>query len=105
MIIDYSQSINRFTELNAYPITRIDEQINRITRGKVYFTLDLKSAYYQIYLSENEKPFTAFEGNRKSYQYSRLPFVVKNRVLAFQKIIDDIIKLQKLIRTFAYSTI
>ena len=36
MVIDYSQTINRFTELNAYPITRIDEQINKIARGKYF---------------------------------------------------------------------
>ena len=28
MVIDYSQTINRFTELDAYPLPRIDEQIN-----------------------------------------------------------------------------
>ena len=69
MVIDYSQTINRFTELNAYPIPRIDEQINKIACGKVFSTLDLKWAYYQIPLSEKDKPFTAFEANGKLYQY------------------------------------
>ena len=102
MVIDYSQTNNRFTELNAYPIPRIDEQINKIARGKVFSTLDLKSAYYQIPLSEKNKPFTAFEANGKLYQYCRLPFGVKNGVPAFQKIMDDVIESHNLTGTFAY---
>ena len=102
MVIDHSQTINRFTEFNAYPIQRIDEQINKIARGKVFSALDLKSAYYQIPLFEKNKPFTAFEANGKLYQYSPLPFGVKNGVPAFQKIMDDVIESHKLTGTFAY---
>ena len=99
MVIDYSQTINRFTELNAHPTKRLDEQINKIARGKVFSTLDLKSVYYQIPLSDKDKPFTA---NGKLYQYCRLPFRVKNGVLAFQKITDDVIESHVLTGTFAY---
>ena len=102
VVIDYSQTINRFTELNAHPIPRIDEQINKIARGKVFSTLDLKSAYYQIPLSEKDKPFTTFEANGKLYQYCRLPCGVKNGVPAFQKIMDNVIESHNLTGTFAY---
>ena len=101
MVIDYSQTINRLTNLNAYSIPRIDEQINKIALGKVFSTLDLKSAYYQIPLSEKDKPFTAFEANGKLYQYCRLPFRVKNGVPAFQKIMDDVTESHDLTGTFA----
>jgi len=30
LVIDYSQTINRFTTLSAYPLPRIDETVNRI---------------------------------------------------------------------------
>ena len=64
--------------------------------------MDLKSAYYQIPLSEKDKPFTAFEANGKLYQYRRLPFGVKNGVPAFQKIMHDVIESHNLTGTFAY---
>ena len=102
MVIDYSQTINRYTELNANPIPRIDEQINKIARGKLFSSLDLKLAYYQIALSEKDKPFTALEANGKLYQYRRLPFGVKNGVPAFQKITDDVIEFHNLTETLAY---
>ena len=51
MVIDYSQTVNRFTHLDAYPVPRIDEQINDIAKAKYYSSIDLKSAYYQVPLS------------------------------------------------------
>jgi len=48
MVIDYSQTINRYSLLDAYPLSNINEQISEIAKGSVFSTLDLKSAYYQI---------------------------------------------------------
>ena len=44
MVIDYSQTIHRFTELYAYPLPRIDQQVNELAKCKWFSTLDLKSA-------------------------------------------------------------
>ena len=41
MVIDYSQTVNRFTHLNAYPVPRIDELINDIAKAKYYSSIDL----------------------------------------------------------------
>ena len=35
LVIDYSQTINRFTQLDAYPLPRIDDTINKIAQYKV----------------------------------------------------------------------
>ena len=102
MVIDYSQTINRFTELDAYPLPRIDEQINQLAKSRIFSTLDLKSAYYQIPLHPDDRVFTAFEAAGQLYQYRRLPFGVTNGVAAFQRIIDKIIASNKLKHTYAY---
>ena len=47
MVIDYSQTINRFTHLDSYPLPRIDKLITEIAKSKHYSTVDLKSTYYQ----------------------------------------------------------
>ena len=91
MVIDYSQTINRFTELDAYPLSKIDHQVHELAKCKLFSTLDLKSAYYQIPLDPKDRVYTAFEANGKLYQYRRLPFGVTNGVSAFQRIIDGII--------------
>ena len=56
LVIDYSQTINRFTALNAYPLPRIDETVNRIAQYRVFSTIDLKSAYHQVPLQDKDKP-------------------------------------------------
>ena len=61
MVIDYSQTINRCTYLDAYPLPRIDEQAYELAQSKIFSTLDFKSAYYQIPTAEEDRPYTAFE--------------------------------------------
>jgi len=102
MVIDYSLTINRFTELDAYPLSKIDHQVHELAKCKLFSTLDLKSAYYQIPLDPKDRVYTAFEANGKLYQYRRLPFGVTNGVSAFQRIIDGIISQSSLQWTYAY---
>ena len=101
MVIDYSHTVNCFMELNAYLLSRIDDQINDITNCKIYSTLDLKFAYYQIPLAKEDCKYTAFEANNKLHHYCRL-FGECNRVSAFQRILDKLIKKHKLKNIFTY---
>ena len=68
----------------------------------MFSTLDLKSAYYQVPLSVEDRPYTAFEAEGKLYQYTRLPFGVTNVVSFFQRIINNIIAKYDLRHTYAY---
>ena len=63
LVIDYSLTINKFTNLDAFPLPKIDEMINQIAQYRVFSTIDLKSAYHQVPLREEDKKFTAFEAN------------------------------------------
>ena len=48
LCIDYSQTINLYTDLDAYPLPRIDKIVNELSKYKLFSTYDLKSAYHQI---------------------------------------------------------
>ena len=102
MVVDYSQTVNRYTLLDVYPLPNIDEQVAKIAKCSVFSTLDLKSAYYQASLSVKDRPYTAFEAEGKLYQYTRLPFAVTNVVSFFQRVIDNIIAKYDLRDTYAY---
>lgn len=102
MVVDYSRTINRFTLLDAYPIPRISDLVHKMAKYKYFSKLDLKSAYYQVPLKEDEKLYTAFEADGQLYQYTRIPFGLTNAVAAFQRIINSIISDNKLDATFAY---
>ena len=85
MCTDYSQTINLFTELDAYPLPRIDDVIKKLSQYKLFSTFDIKSAYHQIPLRETEAKFTAFEALGDLYEFVVLPFGVTNGVPAFQR--------------------
>ena len=102
MVVDYSQTINKFTELDAYPLPKMESIINNISQDKYYSSIDLRSAYYQVPLKEEERHYTAFEAGGKLYQYKRLPFGVTNGVSVFQRIIDEFISRNNLKKTYAY---
>ena len=74
LCIDYSQTVNLYTELDAYPLPRTDDMINKLVKYKVFFTFDLKSAYHQIPIKNSEKKYAAFEANDKLFQFCRIPF-------------------------------
>ena len=92
-MIDYSTTINRFTLLDAYRLPNIEDLVNTVAQARYYSSLDLRSAYHQIPLLEEERFYTAFEAGGELYQYKRLPFGVTNGVSAFQRSIAVVLNL------------
>lgn len=103
MVVDYSQTITRFTLLEAFPIPRIHDLVHKLAKYRVYCKLDLKSAYYQVPLKENEKPYTAFEADGQLFHFTRVPFGLTNSVAVFQCVMNSIIAHNGLVATFAYT--
>lgn len=102
LCVDYSQTINLYTNLDAYPLPRIDEMVNNLSKYKFFSTYDLKSAYHQIPLQESERKYTAFECLGDLYEFTVIPFGVTNGVPCFQRIMDDLVKEEGLTDTFPY---
>ena len=85
LAIDYSQTINRFTLLDAFPLPRISDMVNKIAQYRVFSTTDLRSACHRVPLKDEDKPYTAFEARGSLSQFTRLPFGVTNGVAWFQR--------------------
>ncbi|XP_059832284.1 uncharacterized protein LOC132397469, partial [Hypanus sabinus] len=102
MVVDYSQTINRFTQLDAYPLPRIADMVNQIAQYKVYSTIDLKSAYHQLPICPEDRPYTAFEAGGRLYHFLRVPFGVTNGVSVFQREMDRMVDQYRLQATFPY---
>ena len=43
LVIDYAQTVNRFTRLNAYPLPGITDMVEKISKFKVFSSIDLSS--------------------------------------------------------------
>lgn len=88
---------NRFTLLDAYPLPRINEKGSEIAKYRVYSTLELRSAYHQVVIKSEDRPYTPFNVVSTSFDGYR-----SNGVASFHRIIDRIISIEKLEVTFAY---
>ena len=102
VVIDYSRTVNRYTQLDAYPLPRIDDMANDVSKYKYYATYDLKSAYHQVEIPLADRPYTAFEASGKLWQFTRIPNGVTNGVAAFQRVLDTLVEKEGLDDTFVY---
>ena len=102
LCVDYSQIINQYTELDAYLLPRIDDMIKKFAYYKVFSTFDLQNAYHQVPILKDDRRYTGFETSGRIYQFRRIPFGVTNGVAVFQRLMDNIIKEEKLKDTFPY---
>jgi len=75
MVIDYSQTINRLTLLDAYPLPNINDLITKVAQYSIYSTIDLLNAYHQIPVYEEERDYTAFEAAGRLYHFRKTPLV------------------------------
>ena len=96
LVVDYSRTINQFTELDAYPVPRVDEVIGTMSKYSVFSEEDLLSAYHQIVLPEEDKKYTAFQACGRLFQFTRIPFGLRNSGAVFQRILDTIVEEDKL---------
>ena len=63
----------------------INDPVNGFAQRRVFSTMDLRSAYYQLSLKGEDNPYTAFEARNNLCQFKRLPFGVTNGVACFQR--------------------
>ncbi|KAA3670694.1 uncharacterized protein DEA37_0000988 [Paragonimus westermani] len=103
MVMDYSQTVHRFTYLDAYPLPRIDGLVEKISQYEIHTTLDLQRVYHKVPIREDEKQYTAFETCGNLYQFWRIPFGVTNGVACFQRLSNNITTKANSKNTFAYA--
>ena len=63
MCVDYSQTVNKFTYLNGYPLPNMRSGINNVAQHKWYLKLHRRNAYHQIGLLPEERKYPALEAN------------------------------------------
>ena len=102
MCVDYSQTINKFTRLDAYPLPTMQSVLRKVSRYTWFSKLDLQSAYHQVSLIPEERIYTGFEAVGQLYQFKRIPFGLKNAVPCFQRVVNQIISDYKCEGIFAY---
>ena len=63
MVINYSQTINRVTHLDAFPIPLVSELLEQVGQYRIFSYIDLKAAFHQFRLDPKEWYLAAFEAD------------------------------------------
>jgi len=83
--------LNSVTVRDAYPLPRVDYILDRLRDCKFISTIDLKSAFWQISLSSESKPKTAFAvPGRGLFQFTVLPFGLADSSKTMQRVLDTV---------------
>ena len=73
MCIDYRR-LNAVAEVDAYPMPRVDDLIDRLGKAKFITTLDLSRGYWQVPMREDSRLHTAFTTPYGLFQFKVMPF-------------------------------
>ena len=79
--------LNEVTVKDAYPLPRFDESLARLGKAKIYTSIDLAWAFWQIPVRKADHQKTAFACELGLFEWRRMPFGMCNASATFQRAI------------------
>ena len=75
--VDFRQ-LNKVTKSNSWPLPLIDDLLDQLGDASYFTSLDLKSGYWQVLMSEEDREKTAFVCHRGLFEFNVMPFGLCN---------------------------
>ena len=89
--IDY-RALNKITIDDKYPIPVPETLFRRLHGAKVYSKLDLQSGFYHVKVKAEDSPKTAFITRYGLYEFTVMPFGLKNAPSTFMRLMNEVLK-------------
>ena len=77
------RKVNSLTRAIPFYMPRIEEVIESVGEAKIISKMDLSKGYYQVRMAKGDCHKTAFVCHNGKYQFTRMPFGVKNVLAVF----------------------
>ena len=89
--VDFRQ-LNAAIVKDAHPLPRIDDLLDALHGAKWFSTLDLKSRYWQVPITEQDKAKTAFRtSSGQLFEFNQVPFGLCNAPATFSRLMDRVL--------------
>ena len=89
--VDFRQ-LNAATVKDAHPLPRIDDLLDALRGAKWFSTLNLKSGYWQVPITEQDKAKTAFRtSSGQLFEFNQVPFGLCNAPATFSRLMDRVL--------------
>ena len=85
------RKVNLVTKANSYPMPRVEDCIDKVGNSQVVSKFDLLKGYCQVPLTPRAREIAAFVTPTGFYQYTVMPFGMKNVPATFQRMIHRVI--------------
>ena len=83
---DY-RKLNDITITEHYPMPLISDIEEKLLHAKYFTTLDIVSGFHHVEVAKEDRPKTAFVTQQDQYQWTVMPFGLKNAPSIFQRVI------------------
>ena len=95
--------LNKVSQKDAYPLPQINATLDKLKGARYLSTIDLKNGYWQVALTRDSRPLTAFTvPGRGLFEFKVLPFGLHAAPATFQRLLDRVITPEMAPHAFAY---
>ena len=94
LCVDF-RKINGLTRQTPFYMPRVEEVLEGVGRVNYISKLDLSKGYYQVQLTKEAIPKTAFTSHWGVFEFTRMPFGVKNAPACFQELMQRVLAYQR----------
>ncbi len=88
LCIDY-RAVNRITKALSYPMALVDDLLESFEAVMWFCSLDAASGFWAIGMSKRASDISAFVCPLGHFQWTRMPFGLKNAPMIYQRMLDN----------------